>query len=275
MFISLHLVGLVGYNLILRSSAAHHSKPLTQAAILQIGIAIPALIISFFQPPNITNIIANIWLILATVVLTLLLHISNAESLKYLEAGTHAILYNLRLIIISILGFFLLNEQPTSKIIIGGIMIILAIFILNFHDLKKSNRKGVLWAILCATSISILTITEKKLLANVSFIDYLASLSLLLTPILMIIAYKSKQSISLKIIARPRSLLLMILRAAAAYGFVLALSQHDASTTSLISGTSVVLIMIFAAIFLKERDYVYRKILATVLTIIGTALIIL
>lgn len=275
MFISLHLVGLVGYNLVLRSSAAHHSKPLTQAAILQIGIAIPALIISFFQPPNISNIIANFWLILATVVLTLLLHVSNAESLKYLEAGTHAILYNLRLIIISILGFFLLNEQPTSKILIGGIMIILAIFILNFRDIKKSNFKGVLWAILCATSISILTIAEKKLLTNVSFIDYLASLSLLLTPILMIIAYKSKQSISLKIITQPRSLLLMILRAAAAYGFVLALSQHDASTTSLISGTSVVLIMIFAAIFLRERSNPYHKIIATALTIIGTALIIL
>jgi uncharacterized membrane protein len=69
---------------------------------------------------------------------------------------------------------------------------------------------------------------------------------------------------------------LMSLRAASAYGFSGALAAGAlVSVANYISGLSVFLLVLLGVILLNERDHLARKIIATIVAVIGLTLVLL
>jgi drug/metabolite transporter (DMT)-like permease len=119
--LAFHLVGLVGFNLILRQSVLKKIDRFGLATIAQTGIAVPAFLLLFIYPPHFAKYSGSSYLFLASVVLlTIALQVSNVKALQYLEASVFAVLYNLRIILTTILGILFLNEKFVWLRIAGG-----------------------------------------------------------------------------------------------------------------------------------------------------------
>ncbi len=206
--------------------------------------------------------------------LTIALHITNTLSLQRLEAGVHSVLYNVRLLFVTILGIILLGEYVSFLQIVGGGLIFMAAFIIRQRGPRKTTRAGVAWAVSCAMTIACLNIVEKKLVTSVGYVTYMTLMAYIATPLLWSIVLVLKRPIDRQLFYQKKTYLLMTFRALSAHCFVLALSAGLVSITSFISGTGVIIIMILGALLLGERDHPRQKILATTLATLGLACIV-
>lgn len=206
--------------------------------------------------------------------LTIALHITNTLSLQRLEAGVHSVLYNVRLLFVTILGVILLGEYVSFLQIVGGGLIFMAAFIIRQRGSRKTTRAGVAWAVSCAMTIACLNIVEKKLVTSVGYVTYMTLMAYIATPLLWGIVLVLKRPIDRQLFCQKKTYLLMTFRALSAHCFVLALSTGLVSITSFISGTGVIIIMILGALLLGERDHPRQKILATMLATLGLACIV-
>ena len=274
-FLILHLVGLVGYNLVLRRSLSRRADPWVQAALMQTGIALPIIIVSWFVPLHLGAMTDEVGFLLCLALsLTIALHITNTLSLQRLEAGVHSVLYNVRLLFVTILGVILLGEYVSFLQIVGGGLIFMAAFIIRQRGSHKTTRAGVAWAVSCAMTIACLNIVEKKLVTSVGYVTYMTLMAYIATPLLWGIVLVLKRPIDRQLFCQKKTYLLMTFRALSAHCFVLALSAGLVSITSFISGPGVIIIMILGALLLGERDHPRQKILATMLATLGLACIV-
>lgn len=123
-FLGFHLVGLTGYNLLLRRSLLQKADPLTLATLMQTAIAVPLLFVMVFRPINLAAYDAKT-LIYASgaIVLVIVFNITNVKALQYLEASVYSVLFNLRIIITTILGIVFVGEKLIPLQILGGLLI--------------------------------------------------------------------------------------------------------------------------------------------------------
>ncbi len=131
-FLGVHLVGFVGYNLMLRKSVLDNIDRFTLATVMQTGITVPLLLTWFFKAPSFGQYDLGILLLmLGITVLTIALHVTNTKALQYLEASVYAVLYNLRILFTTVLGIIFLGEDTDWIRISGGLLILLAIIIVK------------------------------------------------------------------------------------------------------------------------------------------------
>jgi drug/metabolite transporter (DMT)-like permease len=272
-----HLVGLVGYNLLLRKSNLGRVDKFALATIAQTGIALPALVLLVIRPPQLGLFSAMDWIfIIATVVLTIALQVTNVKALQYLEASVFSVIYNIRIILTTLLGIFFLNEDVVWLRIAGGCFILLAIVIVRQKGSQLVRKKGIMWAIAAALALSFLNLFEKKLINHVGFINYFPIESVVSGVVMWMYLVSSKRSVGRNLLLQPRMLQLMTLRAVSAYGYSGALAAGALiSVASYISGMSVIFVVLLGAIWLGERDYLRRKIMATVVAVAGLTLVLL
>lgn len=276
LYMVMHLVGLVGYSLLLRKSLVAKAGRWTQATIMQTAIAMPIFILAFFVRPDLVSFTQSQWLLaIAITTFTILLHFTNVMAVARLEAGTYSILYNTRLFFVTILGILFLGEKVVPLQIIGGLLIFLAAFVIRQRGSKHLTRIGILWGVAAALSISILNIFEKKLVLEVGFFNDMFAVSLLATPIMWGVLLARGSRIPLAYFRQAETWAFMGLRAISAYGFILAFSVGLLSVTSYISGLSVVIIMVLGALWLGERDHPREKIQATALAVAGLTAILI
>lgn len=277
MWLALLGMHLVGFNLLLRKSHKNKVDGYALATILQVGIAIPAVFLLVIFPPDILAFSATVWLFLAVaIVFTIGLHISNVTALKYLEAGVYAVVYNLRIVFTTVLGIIFLNEEFILLRIIGGGLILLAIFIIKQRSSKSARLHGLLWGLAAGLILSVLNVTEKTLINNIGFIQYFPLLAVV-SAVLMLgfYVYKNKK-IEASVFLGPNMIKLMVFRALSAYGFAGALGAGAlVSTGNYISGMSVIFTVLLGAWLLGETDYLGRKIAVTGLAFLGLTLVLL
>jgi len=273
----IHLIGLVGFNLILRKSALGKIDKLTLATIMQTGIAIPAVVLIFLYPPNFSIFSLTDFILLGfTIVLGIGLQVANVKALQYLEASVFSIIYNLRIVLTTLLGILLLGETTDVLRILGGVFILLAIITVKQRGSKITISRGVMWAVAAAVILSLLNVSEKSLINTVGFLNYFPTAVLVAAVLMWAYILITKRVVDKKILLQPRMLQLMIFRALSGYGFSLALAAGALiSVANYISGMSVILIVIIGAVWLGERDYLGRKILATVVAMVGITIILL
>lgn len=275
--LALHLVGLVGFNLILRTSVLAKVDKFTLATIMQTGIAIPAVILWIVHPPDFGIFTpADFLLVACATLLTISLQVTNVKALQYLEASVFAIIYNLRIILTTILGILFLSESTDLLRILGGVLILLAIITVKQRGSRLSNGKGIRWAIGAVFVLSFLNLTEKTLINNIGFLNYFPISITLAAVIMWGYLLLTRRTIDKKLLLQPKIIQLMILRAFSGYGFSLALAAGALiSVANYISGMGVIFTVLLGAVWLKERDYLGRKILATAVAVIGLTLILL
>ena len=276
-FLILNIIGLTAYNLILRKSLLQKIDSFTLATIMQTGIAIPMLFVLPFYFPDLNVYTPKLFFItMAIVLLIVTLHISNVKSLQYLEASVYSVLFNLRLVLSTILGILFLAEAIIPLQIVGGLLIFLAIFIIKQKGKKELTMKGMLWGIGAALSVSVLNAFEKTLINEVGYLDYAFPAMLGTAIVMWVILLSRKHKVSFQIFKSKKILSLMGFRAISAYGFTLAFyTGAKISVANYLSGLSVILIVILGIVILKERDYLARKIIATGIAVLGLTAILL
>lgn len=275
LFLVLHLVGLVGYNLLLRKSLVAKADPWVLATVMQTAIALPMVAVLCVAPPPLAAYDpATIMQVVVTAGLVILLHFTNVQALRTLEAGTYSILYNLRIVFTTILGIVFLGEAIVPLRIMGSLLIFIAVLTLRQKGKKHATFTGIEWGVAASVVISFLNLFEKSLISDVGFIAYAVPVMLLAAGVMWAILLARGQRITLAYLRQPQTLGLMVFRAISAYGFTLAFSMGGIlSVSTYISSLSVIIIVILGATLLGERDHMRSKIIATLLAVAGLTVI--
>ncbi len=276
LFVLIHLIGLVGYNLMLKKSLVAKVDKLTLATIMQTGIALPMLVVLFISPPDIQAYeLKEVIQIAVTTGLVILLHLTNVKALGYLEAGIYSILYNLRIIFTTILGVVFLNEEIIPLQIVGGFFIFLGVLTLSQKGKTSITTRGLQWGIAASVVISFLNMFEKTLINGVGYLGYAIPVMLSAAIIMWAIVLLSGKKIKLSYLREPRTIQLMVLRAMSAYGFTLAFNAGAViSVATYISSLSVIIIVLLGIVLLDEKDHIKQKMIATALAVTGLTAIL-
>lgn len=277
LFLAVHLVGITGFNLILRKSLVQKVDRWTLATVMQIGITVPLLFtLLFVQPDWSVYDLYNSLQILLISVFVIGLHWAQVKALQHLEVSVFTVLYNLRIVFATIFGILIFGEQVLFLQILGGLMIFLAVITTRQKGRKDLTSRGIYWGIGSAVMISTLNIFEKDLIDRVGFITYAIPVMTLATILMLGVMLFRKQRLPINFLRQPQTLGLMTFRAASAYGFGLALSRGGAlSVAHYISSLSVILSVALGALWLGERDYLRQKVYATLLAVAGLTVILI
>ncbi len=274
--LGVHLIGFVGYNLLLRKSLIDNIDRFTLATVMQTGITIPLVFTLFFHTPSFSGYdLSTFLLIFGVVATTIALHVTNTKSLQYLEASVYSVLYNLRILITTVLGIVFLNEDTDWIRILGGVLILLAIFIVRQKGSKSLLSKGFEWGIGAALVISFLNLFEKTLINNIGFLGYVAPTMIAATVLMWgYLIYRDKK-VNYKVLLQPRMIQLMVFRDISAFGFSLAFVYGGLlSVSNYISSMGVIFIVALGILLLNERDYLARKIIATSIAAVGLTIVL-
>ena len=270
-----HLVGNVGYNLLLRKSAVGKIDKWLLATILQTGICIPAIVIALFFRLHIPSYSPNdALLFVATVLFVISFHFFNVKSLQYLEASVYSVVYGARILTVSILGTLFLTEKLTPLQLIGGLLIFCSVFIVRQGGTFEIKKIGLFFGFGTTIIIAFLTSCEKILYQHVGFLEYFVPLAVVCQIIMWTIVFIRRTKVSFSLLVKPVNLSLMGLRAMSAFGLSYSLIFGPIAISNYISSLGVVLTVGLGALFLHERDFLKSKILAAFVACIGLTLIL-
>ncbi len=276
-FLAVHLVGFVGYNLLLRKSLLDNIDRFTLATVMQTGITVPLLFTLFFKLPAFNRYDLQLTLLTLGILLaSIALHVANTKALQYLEASVYSVLYNLRILFTTILGVVFLGETINWIRILGGLLILSAIIIVRQKGSKSILSKGFEWGLSAAIILSFLNLLEKTTIDRIGYLGYAVPVVVIATALMWgYLLYRDKK-INYKIFIQPRMLQLMILRDMSAYGFVLALGSGVLlSVSNYISSMGVIFMVAFGVLLLKETDHLRRKIIATAMAVVGLTIVLI
>jgi drug/metabolite transporter (DMT)-like permease len=272
-----HLIGIVGYTLLLRKSTLGNLNKLLMAALMQLGIFLPSIIflvtgnVSFSHSPT-----EWFFLVLGGFMLAGLM-ITNVWALTHLEASLFTILYNLRLLMTTILGYLILGELPKPLAIAGGLIILVSIFMLNLHQNKQWRSKSVLIGLFAMLWFSFHAVLEKYNLRQLDFESYFFTFALIATVLLWILVLIKKINVKDQIehIRDKKIYGLLATRALSAYAYTYALKYGSLAVTNYVSGMSVALIVLFGIYVLGEKTQVKQKLSAVAVACLGLSLILI
>lgn len=272
-----HVFGLAGFNLMLRKSLVGKADPFTMATIMQTSIAIPAVFLLIFRPMTFSVYeLRYVWGFIAEILLGLALMVSNVKSLQYLEASVYPMLYNLRILITTVLGILFLNENLIWLRIFGGLLILLSIFIVRQRGGWSVRSKGIAWGLTAAFVISFLNLNEKVMIAKVGLFNYYPLAMIITAAIMWLYLLARGKGIDGAMIWRPQTAQLMVLRAISGYAFIAAfLAGALLDVATYISAMSVIVMVALGVLLLGERDYLLRKAIATAVAVTGLTIILL
>jgi len=277
LFLLAHLIGLVGYNILLRKSLVAKVDKWTLATIMQLAIALPMTVALVVATPDFASYTLQNWLLIfATALFVIGLHTTNVSALQHLEAGVYSILYNLRIIITTILGIAFLDESVVPLQILGGLLIFAAVIAVKQKGDKKLTAIGIRYGVLAAFVISFLNLFEKKLIADIGYLGYAIPVMLISSVIMLAIFYKRGNKFDVNYLKEPKTVQLMLFRVLSAYGFTLAFYTGAVlSVASYISSLGVIIIVLLGIFVLKENDYLKQKLIATGLAVLGLTAILI
>lgn len=273
-----HLVGLVGYSLLLRRTAvAGKFHPWVLATLLQTGIMTPMLLAAPFLPIDMARFDARSVALAATAVgLGIVVIVAITKALHYLEASMFSVVYSVRIVAATALAAVLLSEFPTYWQLIGGVFVLAATMIVRQKSNTGVTKRGVLWGVGAAAALSVLSIVEKQLILDVGVFTAAPLVTLTVGVVMWLVVAVRRLPLPAKSTVFNRNIIgLMVLRSISTWGFIFALAAGAlVSVATLVSAMSIVFIVALGMIVLGERDYMVRKIVAVVLASAGLMAII-
>jgi len=277
LFLVLHLTGLVGYTLLLRRSAFATMNRLLVAACMQTAIFVPLLfVLAFGSQPRLAFSAWEWTTLIASGVLIAVFQISTVQALRHLEASVFTIVFNIRLFLVTVLGFVFLRDLPSPLQILGGVTIFASILLLNLHKNRQFLSRPILYGLFATLMISAVVTLEKYNLQQVGFTSYMFWSQGLAVVLLWLFVLKSDVNLAaLKRSANWHVALLMLLRSASGWGYTCALLYGSLAVTGYISGLSVALIVLFGIFLLGERQHIRQKLAAVAIALVGLTLILI
>lgn len=271
-----HLVGLVGYTLLLRKSALGSLNKLVLAALMQTGIFIPSLLFLAFGYVSFVCSPLEWGLILLAAAMITGLHIVNVWALSRLDASLFTILYNLRLLAITILGFLFLGELPTVLQMVGGLIILVSIALLNLHRDSRWRSVPILIGLGAMLWFSLHAVLEKYNLGLFDIEGYIFLVSFAATVMLWGLVFLMRIDVRSQVmhIHDRKIYALLAARVLSAYAYMYALLYGSLAVTNYVSGMGVALVVLFGVFLLGEKDEMWQKLAAVAVACVGLTCIL-
>lgn len=272
-----HVLGLVGYTILLRKSALGALNKLVLTAVMQVGVLAPSFAFLFLGYVSFVHTPVE-WMLmfLAGVVLSGLM-LTNVWALSRLDASLFTLLYNLRLLIVTVLAFVFLGELPSSLQMVGGLIILMSIVILNLHIDGRWRSTPILIGLFSMFWFSGHAVFEKFNLGLIDIYSYIFFISLVSAMVLWaaIFVLRIDMRGQLQYIFDSKIGILILTRAVSAYAYIFALLYGSLAVTNYVSGMSVALVVLSGIYFLNEREDIPRKLFAVAVACVGLTLIFL
>lgn len=197
------------------------------------------------------------------------------KSLRMAEASEVTLIGSFRALLVAAGSVLLLREVLSRNVIIGTLLIIASVFVVFYRPKSMKVGKGHLYAMAAAILLGIGFVNDTYILRTVDVASY-EVLAFMLPAIVMLLFKPS----AVRLFNNRERLFKMCVIAAFYSGAALLLfyAYHFgglADQVYPISQSYVIITVILAAIFLKERDEVLKKIAATLLVLAGIALLII
>ncbi len=192
---------------------------------------------------------------------------------QVLEASLVSIINNVSLAVAFFTAAFIYSEVMTINKIGGFLLILTALFLVSVNKVSKINRRGILLAILANVFLGIGWALDKKGVIFFSpetynVLVWFFPLFVLYFPYLKFSDIKKEIKIS-----SWKIVLLSFLNVIGYFIQLKAQALADATRVIPIVQTSTLLTVIFGIIILKEKDNLFKKILAGVIAMIGVFLL--
>lgn len=274
--IGMNVVGTAGFDLLLRGSAWRQVDRWLTATILQTGLFLPFLAKEVVRPIHFPHYTPFDFLLLGCAVTMLItMQFCNVKALQHLEASVFSVVYNVRILFATLLGFIFLSESVGLLSLVGGLLIFVAIFVVRQRSTRGITKQGVLFGLGTALAMSSMNTCEKELIKLVGYEQYIFPMFAIAAIIMWTVVLLRRTEAPFKLLIQPRGLVLMALRACAGIGFSYSLVFGPVAASSYLSSLSVVLIVIFGIVFLNERDYLKSKLIATGTAVVGLTFVLL
>ena len=201
------------------------------------------------------------------------------HALKAIEASESAILASFGGLVTITSAYAFLGERLNSLQLFGVFIIIFGVLIITASSKKIRFNKGMLFAILGAALYGLATTNDTFILHHsADAITYTSLISLTPGILLLIIHPKAIKSIIATTknpaIMKPLILYFFFYWIQAITYFLSLASGAKASQLSILFKLEIISTVILATIFLRERDNLPRKIIATIIVSIGAYLLI-
>jgi len=169
-----------------------------------------------------------------------------------------------------------LNEVLTLTIIFGFIFILGAVLIVNSEKLSFNSKRGVTFSLLVALFSGIAVVNDAYILKSYEAFSFTTIMSFL-PGVILALAFP-KEIVKIKKILKSREIRWMIVLtffyAIQAVSYYLAYQGGaPISTLATLTKASIVVTVILAAIFLKERSNLPKKAVAAAMVTIGAILL--
>lgn len=212
------------------------------------------------------------------IILLILAPIMTFKAFQLSEASEIGIVMTTQRFWVVVLALLFLDEKATLFKILGTVLIILGVVIISWKKQKITFSKGTLFALLAAFLYGLSYINAFYILRSFDAPSFQVFASFLPVAFLLILqpAIVSK----MKFYLAPKNGLKVFF--AALFDTLATLSLYfayqlgrNAAQISPLSSTSLILTVILAAVFLKERTNLGKKITGAAVAVIGAILIIL
>jgi drug/metabolite transporter (DMT)-like permease len=271
-----HLIGIVGYTLILRRIHLGKLDQTLTSALMMTAVWLPSLFLLAAGKVNFNLSSSQLLFLGLGGFMVAGLMITNVWALRHLDASMFTILYNIRLLTLTIFGYLIFHERPKNLQLLGGVIIFLSILALNLHKDKKWKSKPILIGLFAMTWFSVHALVEKQNIKTNNFETYVFMFGAIGTLLMwMLVAYKAIDvSDQIKHIRDRKIYLLLVTRCLSAWGFIYALKYGSLAVTGYVSGMSVALIVLFGIYVLRETEQKRQKLTAVGIACIGLTLIL-
>ena len=200
-------------------------------------------------------------------------------SLKLIEASEFSVLFATRALWSIIAAILFLHEQFSVQQIFGTVLIIISVLIVSLHPNTAKQFKfgrGQLLALLGAMVFGSSFINDAIILQKVDALAY--SFLIFLIPNILLWLIFPKTTKTIRKIVKGQDLwklvLLGVFSAVGAVTFFLSYQAgRNAAQIASINQVSIITIVFFAIIFLKERSGIWKKVVAAIISFIGVLLV--
>jgi len=254
------------------------TDPISFAILFQFGVSIVVgIIVLLFWHKIVIPDLRPVWIgLLAMSVLYGLANIFIFRSLKLTEASKFTVIFSSKTFF-AILGVWLFfGEKLNSNQMIGAVLIFVGIIVVSGKEIFHKINKGDLFAVLAAAFFGLANTTDRYLIGSFDPYSYVV-IGFFLPGVFISLMHPKKvaeigKQINPNFLTKLIPLLIMYGFSAAAFFSAM---QKTTNTSQLFSINSVssVVVVVFAAILLKEKDHFGRKLLASIIGLAGLVLL--
>ena len=271
----LYSVSVLLQKVLLRDSK---NDPISFSIFFQVGVSIViALLVILVKGGIVIPDLSQVWIyVLLMALLYGLANISVFKSLQLTDASQFGVIFQSKNLFAIIGTSLIFNEILTSKQWIGAILLLIGVVIVSLGKTKFKLNKGVVLAMIAGLLFGAANVNDRFLVSYFDPYTYVV-IGFLFPAVFISILYPKKLA-GIKVMLTKKYLfkmtVLCLVYGLSATSFFAALSMTDnASQLFSINAFTVVTVVIFSIVFLKERDFMPRKLLGALLSLIGLLLV--